>query len=248
MRRALLTVVLILLAWTGARTPTRAADGPFSDWAAVVVAGDWRATNGNPTEAFENARRDVSAALVAAGFSPDNVRQYSLRPAGAATPRDVAAGLAEAAAKAKGGCLFYLTSHGTPQGAVFGPDRMLQPAALHLLLNETCGARPTVVVVSACFSGVFVRPLAGPNRMVMTAARPDRSSFGCSERDRYPYFDACMLESLPKSADFMALAAAARACVARREDEMDLTPASEPQTAVGGELRMYLPLLRLNAR
>ena len=30
--------------------------------------------------------------------------------------------------------------------------------------------------------------------MVLTAARPDRTSFGCGEADKYPYFDDCFLQ------------------------------------------------------
>ena len=56
--------------------------------------------------------------------------------------------------------------------------------------SSWCQARPTVVVISACYSGIFVDGLAAPNRMIMTAARRDRSSFGCSEDATYPYFDA----------------------------------------------------------
>ena len=70
-----------------------------------------------------------------------------------------------------------------------------------------------MVIISACFSGVFVPPLAGPNRMVLTAARPDRTSFGCGEEDRYPYFDTCMLDQLPKAHDFAVLGPAVQACV-----------------------------------
>src|SRR5271163_3689129 len=57
-----------------------AAAGLFSDWAAIVVAGDWHAHDGGPSEAFDNARRDVSGDLVQMGFAPDNVQQFSVRP------------------------------------------------------------------------------------------------------------------------------------------------------------------------
>ena len=43
-------VAALLLGWA-----TPAAAGPFSDWAAVVVAGDWHAHTGGPSEAFDNA-------------------------------------------------------------------------------------------------------------------------------------------------------------------------------------------------
>jgi hypothetical protein len=227
------------------------APSPFADWAAVFVAGDWRGHQGGATEAFDNARRDLAEAFVAAGFAPQNLRQFSVRPERYAETaplasdigliRDTFAGLAR---QAPAGCLFYITSHGSPQGALVG-DRLLSPQGAARLIDDACGERPTVAVISACYSGVFVSELAGPNRLVMTAARPDRSSFGCGESDRYPYFDACVLESLPRAADFAVLARATGACISRREIEERLTPASEPQVALGGELRPVLPLLVL---
>jgi len=57
-----------------------AAASLFSDWSAVVVAGDWHAHSGGPSEAFDNARRDVSQALEQAGFRAQNLRQFSVRP------------------------------------------------------------------------------------------------------------------------------------------------------------------------
>ena len=107
-------------------------------------------------------------------------------------------------------------------------------------IDGWCGTRPTVVIVSACFSGVFTERLAAPNRMIMSAARRDRSSFGCSEDATYPYFDGCILESLPTSPNFLALADQAALCVQRREREEGLRPASEPQTVVGVDIAPLL--------
>ncbi len=36
-----------------------------------------------------------------------------------------------------------------------------------------------VLVINACYSGGFVPPLRGPGTLILTAARSDRSSFGC---------------------------------------------------------------------
>ncbi|MBX7248069.1 MAG: C13 family peptidase [Caulobacteraceae bacterium] len=233
-----LLVCLALLTWAvGARAD--APDPGFSDWAAVVVAGDWRGHTGT-TQAFDNARRDVSAAFIRAGFDRRNLHQFSLRPDKAGDdlsivvqPPAVTESLIEAARQAKGGCLFYLTSHGAPDGAVFGPETMLSPAQLDQILTRACGPRPTVAIISACFSGIFVNGAMRPNRMIITAARPDRTSFGCGERNRYPYFDACILESLPKAATFPELATLAQACVARMETETGMAPPSEPQVRIG---------------
>jgi hypothetical protein len=248
--RALLGLVAIILACGFQRSSAPPAS-PFADWAAIVVAADWRAGNGRPTAAFENARRDVSAALLTAGFRPENLRSYSVEPKGTdvseTTPANVFRGVLETAGRTRAGCLVYLTSHGTPQGIVFGKSSGLPPQALARLLNGSCGARPTVVFVSACYSGVFVPALAAPNRLILTAARPDRTSFGCGEDDVYPFFDACVLENFPRSDDFLALGRAVQACVARREAELKLAPASEPQISAGARIRPLIPLLPLRS-
>jgi hypothetical protein len=94
---------------------------------------------------------------------------------------------------------------------------------------------------------VFVPALAGPNRMVLTAARPDRSSFGCGEADKYPYFDQCVLESLPNSSDFASLGRTVQGCVAAREIKEGMKPPSEPQLYIGAGIKPLLPLLALNS-
>jgi hypothetical protein len=224
-----------------------AASSAFSNWAAIFVAGDNRAHSGNPFEVFDNARRDLAQSFEKAGFQRENVAQFSVQPEHypnqgvLKTKLDVVGPeLERLAARAKDGCLVYFTSHGSPQAIALG-EGYLTPAILAEVLKETCGTRPTVVVISACFSGVFVPTLAGPNRMIMTAARPDRTSFGCGEADRYTFFDACVLQSLPHVHDFMALPGAVRACVSEREQVIGALP-SEPQTMIGGALRPMLPL------
>jgi hypothetical protein len=241
----------LLIAWFWAAGAAPAAASPFSDWSAVVVAGDWHAHSGGPSEAFDNARRDVTVALEQAGFEAANLRQFSVRPEryqGVALtksrPQAIYDALADLTAKATGGCLVYFTSHGAPQGVVID-QQFLPPRVLASMLDDTCGKRPTVVVISACFSGVFVPVLAAPNRMVLTAARPDRSSFGCGEADKYPYFDQCVLESMPGVGDFAALGATVQGCVARREIKEGMKPPSEPQLFIGAQLRPLLPLLTL---
>ena len=81
--------------------------------------------------------------------------------------------------------------------------------------------------------------------MVLSAARSDRSSFGCGEADKYPYFDQCVLESIPGAPDFLALGRAVQACVARREIKEGMKPPAEPQLFVGPALKPMLPLYSL---
>jgi hypothetical protein len=241
----------LLLAAVGGERTAEAAASPFADWSWVVVAGDWHAHSGGPSEAFDNARRDVIKEFEQAGFDAANLKQFSVRPERYAddhpeksAPQGIYDALSDLTAKAKGGCLIYFSSHGAPMGVVVD-QQFLSPGVLANMVDTTCGKRPTVVIISACFSGVFVPLLSGSNRMVLTAARPDRSSFGCGEADKYPYFDQCVLETLPQAADFTALGTTVQACVAARETKEGMKPPSEPQLSIGPALRPMLPFYPL---
>lgn len=252
MRRLAQASLIAGLLWF-ATLPARAepaAASMFADWAALVVAGDFHDHDGKPTEGFDNARRDVAKTLVSAGFAPANVRQFSVRPErykdrpARSDPDTIFAGLVDSADKARGGCLVYFTSHGTPEGVVLG-EEMLVPGVLAAMLDQACAGRPTVAVISACFSGVFIPALSGGQRMVLTAARPDRTSFGCGQDDKYPYFDECFIETASGAADLKLLSEAVKSCVAAREQKEGMKPPSEPQVFIGGGLRPLLPLYRL---
>jgi hypothetical protein len=231
----------------GATVSRPAGPSPLAQWSAVVVGGDARTSDNQPTAIFDNARRDVANALLGVGFSRENMVQLSVNPGGESgvveTSAQAFTNLAGQAAARGTGCLFYFSSHGSQAGIVFGSAAQLNPATLAQLVSGWCRERPTVVIISACYSGVFVPALAGANRMIVTAARPDRSSFGCGGDDRYPYFDACVLESLPRSVNFLQLADVVRACVARREAETGSSPASEPQVLIGDQIRQTLDQL-----
>lgn len=236
--------LVVFLIWLGASPVI--AQSRFDGWASAIIAADWRTSAGQPIQAFDNARRDLTAGFLAAGFARSDMVDYTLRPdvAPVTSAEQAISGMAAVAGRATRGCFLYFSSHGSPQGMNFGPDIRLTPTAMATVVRELCGQRPTVVVVSACFSGVFVDGLSGPNRMVITAARRDRASFGCSEDATYPYFDGCVIESLPTATDFIALANAARACIKTREEAEGLTPGSEPQVFIGANMQLLLPTLR----
>jgi len=245
MGRALIIVLAGLLAFSAPACAQTQPPSRFEGWTSAVIAADWRDGQGRPIEAFDNARRDLVDGFRAAGLPRAGMVDYSLRPDAPApvSAMEALQGVTTAAAANPRGCLLYFTSHGAPQGMVFG-EGMLPPDRLAALVRGWCGTRPTVVIVSACFSGVFVNALAAPNRMVLTAASRERASFGCGADERYPWFDGCILETLPTASDFLALAAGARACVARKEQENGVGPPSEPQLYVGSEMQLRLPTLR----
>lgn len=236
---AIVAVLIAAIATSGYAVWREANTSPYDRWAVLVASGDFHAHDGGPSRAFDNARRDVVTELEHVGFRPQNIRQYSAwaryfaRDAVEQNNAQTAAALlANATKTAKDGCLVYFSTHGVPEGIVLG-NEILSPNTLAKMLNQSCGARPTVVVISACFSGVFVPKLKGPNRLIVTAARRDRTSFGCGTTDTYPYFDTCFLHTLAQTHDFKSLALKTRECVAQMEFDTGMEPPSEPQISIG---------------
>jgi hypothetical protein len=216
-------------------------------WAVIVVAGDWHAEDGSSSGAFDNARRDISAELRKIGFDDAYTMQFSARPDIAdgtypmpSVPGNIAQELELLTSETPQGCIVYFSSHGAPQGIVLG-NTLLTPNTMAAIVDGACGERPTVVIVSACFSGVFVPVLKGDDRMIVTAARADRSSFGCTQDARYPYFDTCVVQNLPDAGSFPKLADRVKACVAKREADTGATPPSEPQVFIGRNAVDRLP-------
>jgi hypothetical protein len=213
--------------------------GPFDNWAALVVAGDSRAHDGAQSPVFDNARRDLVKDLRQMGFAESHIQQYSARPEldpETKPLRSDGAAIYKAFERltdtVTGGCFVYFTSHGAPLGIVIG-DQNVSIRSVGDIIDNSCHDRPTIAIISACYSGMFIPVLRAPNRMVLTAARPDRTSFGCSEDLKYTFFDQCVLESLPMVQNFAALADKTKECVAAREQAENATPPSEPQLYVG---------------
>src|SRR5262249_30313856 len=135
-----------------------------------------------------------------------------------------------------------LTSHGAQGGLeVKAATRQetLSPLNLVTALNET-HVRHRVVIISACYSGVFLRPLADPNTLIITAADADHTSFGCKDGNAWTYFgDAFFNTALRRTANLKDAFALASSLVRARELQGRLTP-SNPQRAGGENIQHIL--------
>ena len=250
--RALLVVSLLIAGCTpeqaaapppSARTSQQMAlltDGvvPADRWRVVLIAGD------NNSPAFDNGVEAMRAKLVARGVR--NIRALTSDPgANPSLPVATAANVSSALRTAGGeACLAFITSHGDESGFVLKQARgTVGPATLDSALDAGCGARPTVVVVSACHSGVFLSSgMRQPNRIVLSAAAADRSSFGCGAGDQYTYFDQCLLQQFDGAATWQQLAATTKSCVENLERKMGIRKPSLPQTFIGsGVADLRLP-------
>jgi hypothetical protein len=227
----------------------QAASADFSNWMVLVVSGDYRGHANERIAAFDNARRDVRKTLEGLGFTPDYIAEFASGPdADEAHPQATRAAidkkLVQLRSHATAGCLFYFTSHGSQQGMVLGEEAMT-PLVLWKLVTFNCESRPAIVVVSACYSGIFMtKEIAAANRMVLTAASDKTTSFGCGANNKYPFFDQCFIESVPLVRDFIALAEKTRGCVSALEVQQRLSPPSRPQLSVGNQIEPLLKQMR----
>lgn len=132
----------------------------------------------------------------------------------------------------------FITTHGRPDGtaAIQEHQRMyggLRPVHLAALLNQA-NIRNRVAIVSACFAGAFIAPLATDSSVIMTAAAPDRSSFGCQPQNNWTFFgDAYFNQSVRDGGDMIEAFDAAKRLISRWEREQNLSPPSNPQIFVG---------------
>jgi len=212
-----------------------AADSNPSGWQAVLVAGD------NAQPVFDNAVASVRNWLAAGGVPAPHIHVLSATPVeGRAEPASAERVLARIAALRPGpgeACLVFVTSHGQRGEGIWlaYSGEFLRPAELAQALSAGCARAPTVVVASGCFTGGFTA-LRAPNRIIVTAARADRPSFGCAVERTYAVFDECLLSSLPQEATWRGVVDATRRCVGQRENDMQATP-SEPQATFGTKVR-----------
>lgn len=133
--------------------------------------------------------------------------------------------------------IVLLTSHGNEGHIVLEERRSRRlhfvPAAQLQRWLQPLQGLPTLVIVSACHSGSLLPALQAPKRIVMAAARHDRSSFGCETESRNTYFVDELFHALQPGLSIEQWFAATTKAVAERERSMALSPPSEPQIELG---------------
>ena len=205
-------------------------------WKALLVAGD------DAQHVFTNAVDTLHRGLTGFGISPGDIgvlKADARTRDTVATMENLAAQTRTLSGPANTGCFIFMTSHGQRDAGLYfkRSNAMLPPGYLDQILDRGCADRPTVVVTSGCYSGLYVDTPAmrRANRIVLTAARSDRTSFGCSNDYQYTFYDHCFLDALRQGAPWVAISHRIRACVERREEQVGAI-ASFPQTFFGGKV------------
>ena len=208
---------------------------PPLHWKALLLVGD------DTIGAFDHAM-DALATLFAQHHITV-VQQFSANPTQLsatvrlATVADLRAAIPLLQVQPGEGCIVYATSHGTREGLTLARDAAsgsrLRPTQLHQVVQAACGEAPTILVLSGCYTGTFLRdPLRGPHRIILTAAAADRSSFGCRPGAQYTYYDGCFLRAFATVPTWQTLHRAVARCVATAERQLGAPP-SHPYAFFG---------------
>jgi hypothetical protein len=142
--------------------------------------------------------------------------------------------------------VLYTTSHGYDLGLTYhygdSGYGVLSPAKLKAVLEEA-GIKRRVLILSACYSGVFVPVLASPDTAILTAAASTRSSFGCVAENDWTFFgDALINRALRQPVALDEAARMASRSVAEWEAKARFL-ASLPQVSIGKDVASWLPAL-----
>ncbi|WP_299295111.1 C13 family peptidase [uncultured Erythrobacter sp.] len=139
--------------------------------------------------------------------------------------------------------VMYSTSHGLDLGLAYHYGDtgygILSPQRFKSVLEEL-GIERRILILSACYSGVFIPEVASPDTAIMTAAASNRTSFGCeAENDWTFYGDAMINRALRQPQSLGDAARAAGRSVAKWESERRLL-ASLPQMVIGDGVAEWL--------
>lgn len=214
----------LLLIYIFTFLPLAVAQENARTWKALLVSGDDSIPN------FDNARRKMQEILLNKGLKKSNIRNLTSNNSlvSGSLLLGNSSNLQSAFSSLKinnksDGCFIFLTSHGAHNDGfllLHNSGERLYPSELAQLVNSNCGTVPTIILVSACYSGQFItQELKGPNRVILTAAAADRSSFGCSAESTYTYWDSCILSAMVGNSNWRKIYQQSKNCVEQKEQE-----------------------------
>ncbi len=142
--------------------------------------------------------------------------------------------------------VLYTTSHGSKWGLAYhygdSGYGIFSPARLKVALEEL-GIVRRILVISACYSGVFVPAMASADTAILTAAASERNSFGCEPQNDWTFYgDAMINRAMRQPVPLSEVASEVNRTIAEWESGRRLL-ASLPQTSIGAGVSDWLPAL-----
>jgi len=194
---------------------------------------------------FERDVVTFNRAFAQAYGTPEDAALFAFESRRLADPsvdvmRQEVSGMAQAAVDGRDIVVVMLTSHGSPDvlavktsanGPVSGVSADGVAEFLAPLNNDL-----QIIILQACFSGSLIDELRSPNRIIMTAAAADRSSFGCNPESDNTWFIRNLNRAMGMGGSWQQVFARTQALVAQDEANVGV-PASNPQSFVGNNMR-----------
>jgi len=142
----------------------------------------------------------------------------------------------------------FITSHGTEDHEIvvqLGDLPLKNLSAVELAeMLEASRIKWKIIVLSACYSGGFIKSLMDDSTLVITAASPERVSFGCNDEADLTFFGRAFFEhSLPQSKSLTDAFTRAIGVVEDMEDKAGYGH-SDPQIAQSAALLRQLAKYR----
>jgi hypothetical protein len=147
--------------------------------------------------------------------------------------------------------VLMLTSHGNDADGIAitngkMPEDALSPEDLRMILDES-HIRWRVIVVSACYAGIFIPALKNDSTLIMTAADSRHSSFGCDDTRDLTYFGEALLKDALPHACSLNQAYTDTARIIRQREAAEREIHSNPRLFVGPAMQARLPQLEVAA-
>lgn len=141
----------------------------------------------------------------------------------------------------------FLTSHGSETHEIelsYWPLQLahITPSWLRRVLDES-GIKRRVIVLSACYSGGFIRELQTPDTLVITAAASDKPSFGCTDDSDYTYFGRAFFDEALRRESSLRTSYEQSLNTLREREEAQGYGHSNPQWVIGEQMLQDLPHL-----
>jgi len=137
--------------------------------------------------------------------------------------------------------VIMLTSHGAPgvlavKTSADGPVAAVSADGLAEFLAPLSQDQQ-IIILQACFSGSLIDRLKSPNRIILTAAAADRTSFGCEPDSDNTWFIKSLNRAIGMGGSWQQIFNRTRALVEQEEARAGF-PGSNPQSNVGRNMRL----------
>lgn len=140
--------------------------------------------------------------------------------------------------------ILFATTHGDPVVGLAYRDGdngvgMIAPQRLASLLDGL-GFKRRMILLSACYAGIFIPKLTNEDSIIITAASSKRTSFGCAPGNDWTFFgDALINNAFRKPQPFDKATDEAVSLIGKWENDLRLVP-SRPQVFVGDKASDWL--------